>query len=217
MAGWALGLAFVGCLGVSLVLSVVLAIIVLVESQRDAQDRGRGMAIGALVVDGLWLVGLAISIAAGLAASPSPTTGRGDPVEVRTDGDLPRETPSKLRVGDCLNDENLTRLAAGDGSVQAGFVTVVPCERLHEFETFQTVRIPGADFPGRDEIRRQAFTGCGKAFKPFVGRAYGPSDLDFWVYYPTADSWTTLSDHAITCVIGQPGTKTAGSLRGSRR
>ena len=175
------------------------------------------MAIGALVVDGLWLVVIAISIATSIAHPPSPTSGHGDPVDVRTGDGLPRETPAKLRVGDCLNDESLTGLGAGDGSVRTGLVTLVPCERLHDFETFQTVRIPGADFPGRDEIRRQAFAGCGKAFKPFVGRAYGPSDLDFWVYYPTEDSWTTLSDHLITCVVGQPGTKTAGSLRGSRR
>jgi hypothetical protein len=152
--------------------------------------------------------------------TPGPSSP--DPIGDRTtDGQTGKEPtkvlPAKLRVGDCFDDAALAGLDADDGSVEAGLVTRLPCNRPHDFETYDVFRIPGTDFPGRAEVRRRAAVGCVKEFKPYVGRAYGPSDLEYWVYYPTAKSWALFSDHAVTCVVGEPGVRTSGSLHGSRR
>ena len=215
LAGWALGLAIVGCFAVTLVASVAMAIVVLVESRKDARDRGQGMAIAALVINGVWVVVLVLGVVASVVSPPPPSSPE-NPVDSLTSEDLDRMLPAKLRVGDCFDDKALAGIGIEDDGVQAGLVTRVPCERLHDFEAYDTFRIPGAEFPGRAEVERQAGLGCIKAFKPYVGRAYGPSDLDFWIYYPTATSWA-LSDHSVTCVVGEPDAKTSGRLRGSGR
>ena len=219
MANWALGLTIVGCCLVTWVVGVVLAIVVLVQAREDPRDRGQSRAIAALVIGGVWALLLVLRVALGIV-SGIDDAGQ-DPLgpdrQTTSKDGTTRVLPAKLRVGDCFDDEALAGVGPGDDSVQTGLVTRVPCPQLHDFEAFETFVIPGTDFPGRDEVRRQASVRCGKAFKPYVGIAYGPSDLDFWVYYPTSRSWAVLDDHGVTCVLGEPGKQTAGSLRGSRR
>ena len=201
MAAWSLGLALVGCLFITWVLALVFAIQVLVKSSREQRDHGRGLAIGALVVAGVWSWCLACST----ASEPTPRA----PIR--------GVTATAASSGDCLDDSVLSGIQGDDEAVATGLVTVVPCERLHDFEVYENHRVKGADFPGADAVERQAAVACAREFKPYVGRAYGPSDLDFWVYYPTKQSWQLLDDHGITCVVGELGKKTAGSLKGSRR
>jgi hypothetical protein len=220
LAGWALALSFVGCLVVPLVAAVCMAVVVLVEGRRDPRDRGQGMAIGALVVSGLWVLVLVISMVAN-SVGPSSPSGLDDPLirptDLRSGQDQNRVLPSKLRVGDCFDDKALAGIDEGGDSVEAGLVTLVPCERPHDFEAYDLFRIHGDDFPGVAEVRRQSGLGCATAFKAYVGRAYGRSDLDYWVYFPTSRSWKILSDHGVTCVVGEADVKTTGSLRGSGR
>lgn len=215
MAGWALALSIVGCLVVTILIAIPLAIVVLVESSKDPRDRGKGMAIAALVISGVWVLVLLFGAAADVMDSSS--TSSPDPFSDLPVDQTDKLPPAKLRVGNCFDDATLAGIDAGDGSVESGLVTLVPCNQPHDFETYNIFRIEGADFPGRAEVRRQAAVGCAKEFKPYVGRAYGPSDLDYWVYYPTSKSWAILSDHGVTCVVGEPGVKTSGSLHGSRR
>jgi hypothetical protein len=221
MAGWALGLSLVGCLGVTLLVAVPLAIVVLVESSRDPRDRGKGMAIAALVISGVWAVVLVLGMVGNTldSSSPPPVPDIGDDrtIDSRTGKELPRVPPAKLRVGDCFDDKALAGIDDGGGNVEADLVTLVPCDRLHDFEAYDVFQIRGSEFPGLAKVRRQAAVGCGKEFKPYVGRAYGPSDLESWIYYPTSKSWTLFDDHGVTCVVGEPGAKTAGTLHGSRR
>jgi hypothetical protein len=173
------------------------------------------------VVCGLWVVVLVLGGVATSTGQQSPS-GVGPPeapptIDSRTIKELHMVVRSKLRLGDCFDDEALAAIGDDEDSVVTGVVTLVPCDRLHDFEVFRVLTLPGTDFPGRTEVIRRAALGCAEAFKPYVGRAYGPSDLDYWMYYPTVRSWTVLSDHAVTCVVGEPGAKTAGSLHGSHR
>ena len=229
MASWALGLTIVGFCALTWVVGVVLAIVVLVQGRDDPRDRGQSRAIGALVIAGVWVVIFVIGVAVGIAddvndPDPSPlgpptsrTPDEDTVIDHRTGDELPQVIPAKLRVGDCFNDATLVGLAAGGDDVESDLVTLVPCERLHDFEAYHVFRLRGDAFPGADAVSRQAGLGCAKAFKPYVGRAYGPSRLDFWMYYPTQTSWAVLADHGVACVIGEPGKQTAGVLRGSRR
>jgi putative regulator of septum formation len=217
MAGWALGLCIFGCSAVTWIVGVVLAIVVLVESRREGRDRGKGLAIAALVVAGCWT----LVLVAGIAVSASSSDREGEPdlgtiLDPEPTSD-PAVTPSKLRVGDCFDDPALVGLGPGDDSVQANSVTMVPCERPHDLEAYEVVGLEGDSYPGLKAVRRAADEGCGTAFKPYVGISYGRSDLDFWVYYPTERSWTLLADHAVTCVVGDPDAKTRGTLKGSRK
>jgi hypothetical protein len=229
MANWALGLTIVGCSVLTWVVGVVLAIVVLVQGRDDPRDRGQSRAIAALVVAGAWVLILALRVAVGLAddateADPStvapPTSQAPDEdavIDQATGKELPQVMPARLRVGDCFNDAALARLEAGADDIVTDLVTLVPCERMHDFEAYHVFRIRGDAFPGADEVSRQAGLGCAKAFKPYVGRGYGRSRLDFWIFYPTSTSWSVLDDKSVACVIGEPGKRTAGVLRGSRR
>lgn len=218
MAGWALGLAVVGCATITWVISVVLAIIVLAESGRDSQDRGKGMAIAALVINGLWVVVLVLGLAAGFAPSDSGSVEGGrQPVDIRTNDEPRRVVPSMLQVGDCFNDNALAGLATSDADATSEFVTVLPCERRHDFEVFYLFSLRGDTYPGRDVVVRRARAGCPRAFASYVGSAYSTSQLATWFYYPTPAAWKRLDDRGVTCVIGEPGKKTAGTLRLSHR
>jgi hypothetical protein len=68
-----------------------------------------------------------------------------------------------------------------------------------------------------DELEQRSAEACDPAFKAFVGKALGRSELAYWVYYPTKRAWDALADHRITCVVGFPGKKTSGTLQDSRR
>ena len=65
--------------------------------------------------------------------------------------------------------------------------------------------------------RQRSAEACDPAFKAFVGKALGRSELAYWVYYPTKRAWDALADHRITCVVGFPDQKTSGTLQDSRR
>ncbi len=71
--------------------------------------------------------------------------------------------------------------------------------------------------PRPDELQQRSAEACDPAFKAFVGKALGRSELAYWVYYPTKRAWDALADHRITCVVGFPGQKTSGTLQDSRR
>lgn len=218
MAGWALGLCIVGCTAITWLIGVVLAIVVLVESHRDPRDRGKGMAIGALVIAGCWVVVLFIGIGLTVASAPdSRETAGSDPpvVERRTGNELPQVAPAELRVGDCFDDAAVSGLDTHD-DVPAGMVTVVPCERLHDLEAYRIVELDGETYPGVKQVRRTADDRCAAGFKAYVGVSVDRSTLDFWYYYPTGSSWR-LGDHAITCVAGDPGAKTEDTLKGTRK
>jgi hypothetical protein len=38
-----------------------------------------------------------------------------------------------------------------------------------------------------------------------------------YYYFPTSRSWRLLDDRTITCVVGDPASRTAGTLERSRR
>ncbi len=213
MAGWSLGLAIFGCSVITWVLGVIFAVQVLVESRREQRDHGKGMAIAALVILGGWAVVALFVLASGVLGriEIGEDLGGEDPV------DSGRVDPSRLAVGDCLDDPTLAQVPDDGDTVDTGLVTLVACERPHDLETFLASDLLGRAYPGLEELQRRSAEVCDPAFKAYVGKALGRSELAYWVYYPKKQGWETLADHRITCVLGSPGQKTSGTLQGSRR
>lgn len=211
MAGWSLGLAIAFCVPLATLVSAGLAIAVLVKG-RDGRDHGKNMAIAALVIDGLVLLLIVGLVVTGAVLNLNPEADR-DP-----DGRITeRQEVSTLKIlqGDCLDDPQL--LAARGETVEATTIEAVPCDEAHDLEAYHVFDLEGQEYPGDERAFRMAARGCVAEFRPFVGRSYRSSELEFWTYYPLKRSWDFFDDRAVVCVIGHPEHKTRGTLANSDR
>jgi hypothetical protein len=212
MAGWALGLSFVSCIGIAWLVSVGLAIAVLVQG-RDGRDHGKGLAIAALVVDGVFLlIGFAFVVYALVGGTTVPSTSSEDLA-----GDE-KETVAieDVSVGDCFNQSDLTG-TDGSESVQVEEVELVSCDTPHDLEMYARQHLPGDDYPGDDEAARQSEQICVEEFEAFVGKPYAKSVLGVIYFQPQPRGWE-LGDHWATCAVGDVnGKPVTGTLRNSRR
>ena len=211
MAGWALGLAIVGCLCITALVAIGLAIAVLVKS-RDGRDHGKGMAIAALVIAPIWIVTSIVVNVVGVIDELAADAERDDAGRVTERTTI---SVAKIRAGDCLNSAELA--GAGDETVHTSEVEVVPCLEPHQLEAYLVGTLPEGEYPGSQKVQRTAGRMCLLAFDDFVGLSYGRSELDFVYLYPEAPSWRTIDDRDITCLVTDPQDPTTGSLRGSRR
>lgn len=210
MAGWALALSIVPCCaGLTTLVGLALGITVLVKS-RDGRDHGKGMAIAAVVIAGLWLVVGVVAVVLGVVQELAGDADRDESGQVTSRGDI---SVNKVREGDCLDYPAL----AGDEKADDTTVTAVPCAEPHQFEAYHEFRLEGSSYPGEEEVWRQADLGCFGAFRDFVGRPYPRSQFETSYLYPTATSWRVLDDRSIICLLGTPGEELVGSMEGSRR
>ncbi|AXH35746.1 hypothetical protein DVJ78_10335 [Humibacter sp. BT305] len=114
-----------------------------------------------------------------------------------------------LEVGDCLNDST----AAGEVSK----LPVVDCAEEHDSEVYYEFDLPDAETFPAATIDDDAAAGCEKEFESFVGIPYEESTLTYGTYQPTAQSWTSARDRAVSCVIADPNGKVKGTLKGAAR
>jgi len=95
-----------------------------------------------------------------------------------------------MRVGQCIllpEEETATT------------VETTGCTREHDAEVFYVSSAPDGDFPGADELNRQAEKECISHFEDYVGSNYLSSSLDATWMIPTKDSWAH-KDRAIVCL-----------------
>ena len=114
--GWAIAAFVLGILG-GIILSVIFAILALVQIRKNHQ-RGRGLAIAALVISAMWIVVIGSVIAYG----------------VSTQGNSVRA--ADLNTGDCVKDAYDHRLPT--------WVKRVRCDRPHYGEVFAVLTQPDA-------------------------------------------------------------------------
>jgi Domain of unknown function (DUF4190) len=112
--GWAIAAFILGILG-GTILSVIFAIVALVQI-RGHRQRGRGLAVAALVVSAVWIAVIASLIAYGISA-------QGKSVHA-----------TDLVTGDCLKD-------AYEGQLPV-WVNRVRCDRPHYGEVFAVLTPP---------------------------------------------------------------------------
>lgn len=208
MAKWALGLSFLVCVPVALLVSAGLAISVLVQS-RDGRDHGKGYAVAALVIDACWVL-LIVLVGVIEAVSPSsdePTTAPSSSVAV-----------ADLGEGQCFDLPADAGSATGwDRSVHVGRVELVPCRDFHDLEVYHREQVPGSEWPGTKYVVDHVRAFCTEEFQYFVGTRYQRSELLLVYFHPEPRSWA-LGDHDGSCAVGDiTGRQTRGTLHLSRR
>lgn len=197
MAGWSLALALLPSL-ITWVLAVVFASIVMSRS-KDGRPHGKGMAIAAFVIVGVYVVGIVVAVAAYLA------TGADRDASGRVT-DAGRVTVVDLRTGDCLPDAGL------EG--EQLMVQIVPCGDSHVSEVFATFDLDG-QWSSPREVDRISEGGCLERFSDFVGVRQRRSSLDVFYLRPTNEQ-AFDADRGVVCLLVAPEPLT-GSLEGSGR
>lgn len=205
MAGWALGLAILSCLPFAWFVAIGLAIAVLVRSS-DGRDHGKGKAIAALVIAGVWFaIGIVVGVVS-LVLAPEPVSEDGRPMVSTAD----------LGEGQCFNAPEIFD-ATGEESVDIERVEVVPCGQRHQFEIYHRQQLPGSDYPGYRKVVSQTEEFCVEEFGDFVGREYDRSELGLIYFHPQPRGWA-LGDHYSVCAIGEVnGRRVTGTLRHAER
>ena len=95
-----------------------------------------------------------------------------------------------MRVGQCI-------LMPEDKTTTT--VETTGCTREHDAEVFYLTSADDGDFPGEEELNKQAGAQCLEHFKEYIGSSYLTSTLDMTWMIPTKDSWAH-NDRAIVCL-----------------
>jgi hypothetical protein len=170
--GWAIAAVVLAILG-GILLSVIFAILALIQISKRGGQRGRGLAIAALAISAVWVLLIASVIAFALRSN-------GESVPA-----------SQLRVGDCIKDAPAESLPS--------WLKRVPCDLPHKGEVYAVLTMPDApDHPG-DAAMRRFGENCDPEFAKYapttpVGPTFGRH-----VFYPTAQSWQD-GDRRVICI-----------------
>lgn len=144
-----------GLLG-GILLSVIFGVIALGRTKRGGL-RGRGMAIGGLVLSGVWAVIISVAIAFA-ALSPTHSVSARD-----------------IKVGDCFAE-----LPTGN---RISSVETVSCDRPHVAEVAGVLTIPDGPFPGDSGF--DAYTSkCKDSLSSYSPTALLDPDIDLAVMPP---------------------------------
>ncbi|MBE1875183.1 septum formation family protein [Myceligenerans pegani] len=99
-----------------------------------------------------------------------------------------------VEIGDCLDVTALEN--------QATFtdLPVMPCDEEHTGEIYAEKDLANGEYPGEKDVTDEADAFCESEFEAFVGLPYADSELYFWSFYPTEESWEQ-EDRTIQCVV----------------
>lgn len=169
--GWAIAAFVLGILG-GTILSVIFAIVALFQT-RDRRERGRGLAIAALVISAAWIAIITSLIAYGVSA-------QGKTVRA-----------IDLKTGDCVKDASDRELPT--------WVKRVRCDRPHHGEVFAVLTLPDATtYPGDGPLRARADE-CGPTFFDYAPNSPEGPTFQVAVAYPSADDWAN-GERSVVCV-----------------
>jgi hypothetical protein len=172
-------------------IAVVLALIGLSRIRRSG-DRGRRLAVGALMISACWLIAIGVAAALNLDGERRAGIGRST-------------TISQVQVGQCFDaDLEVDTLRQ---------VRIADCAAAHSGEAYAKVRamLTGLSTEQKGAVATQQ---CATAFEAFVGKSYERSELDMY-YVVLADQ--AVADGNVLCMVGKPGEQLTGSQRGSQR
>ena len=113
-----------------------------------------------------------------------------------------------LRVGDCIDDPG--------GAGPTNRVPRLPCSTPHDEEVYAIVVLMDGPWPGMAMVDDQTARLCGFAAHAFIGIPAEQSELNLESYMPVEEGWNA-GDRTAICVAIDPGGKSTGTLRGSRR
>jgi len=121
-----------------------------------------------------------------------------------------------LKVNDCINEKEIFDLVDGEAVLIAS-VEALPCSMPHDGEVyaissdlfFQT------SLPSAEEMGQITNAYCRSEFLKFVGIDYQDSILDIQSFSPSLESWNSVDDREVMCIVSMPESKSEGSHRGS--
>jgi len=163
--------------------SIGFGIAALRQISRRGQS-GRGLAIGGLVLSGLWTIGLgglfAIGVLTGAQRSENGRVIEAGSVNV-----------FDVRVGDCIEE------LAEDPSATS--VDAVPCAEPHRAEVISTITLPSGEWPGQRSVFSEADRGCLGAIETETTPS-SRNGLESFYLHPTEESWELRDDRDIICI-----------------
>ncbi|BFU48028.1 septum formation family protein [Krasilnikovia sp. MM14-A1004] len=169
-----------------LVVSAVLGIVALVQL-RSRHQRGRGPALGGLIVSGC-----CVAIIANTMSPADP------PGTAADDGSLVEA--ARLEPGDCVERYIET------GTVE--HLPTVSCSTPHQAEVFAAFDLPFGPWPGEEVVQKQAGDRCTDELDSY---ATDPADsLDLVSLQPMVDFWPR--HRRVTCLAVERDGKRTGSL-----
>jgi hypothetical protein len=169
--GWAIAAFVLGILG-GTILSVIFAIVALFQTM-DRRQRGRGLAIAALVISAAWIAVITSLIAYGLSA-------QGTSVQA-----------VDLKTGDCVKDASESELPT--------WVKRVRCDRPHYGEVLAVLTLSDTPtYPGGEALRARSDE-CGPTFFDYAPNSPEGPTFRVAVAYPTADGWAN-GERSVVCV-----------------
>jgi hypothetical protein len=172
-------------------IAVVLAGIALRRIKRTG-SRGKRLAYGAVAISVCWMIAIGVAVALGLYCERRAGIGRTVAI-------------SQVAVLQCF-----------DADLEAEALRVVriaDCAVAHTGEGYAKVRANLAGLSAED-TGTVATQQCATAFRSFVGKSYEQSELD--MYYVVLEKHA-VADGNVLCLVGMPGTRLTGSMRGSQR
>jgi hypothetical protein len=179
---------------------LVLGIVALAQIKKRG-ERGRGMAVGGMVMSSIGVVLLVVALATGGA---------------RDFWDGFREAANdsggssfSLKKGECFD--------APGGSLEglAYDVDKVPCAGRHDAEVFASFKLSGGVYPGDGKVSDAADAKCYALRDAYAMDAWAvPANVDVYYFTPTRQSWRA-GDREVTCMFGNTDEK--GTLTGSLR
>ncbi|MDL4818022.1 DUF4190 domain-containing protein [Actinomadura opuntiae] len=188
-----------GFLGL-VVFAIGFAIAALVQAGRR-NEKGRGLAIGALAASTAWIIALA-TVAVVVPARHSHHGGATAAPDVRNG--KPRVTT--LQIGDCFDafEEDINRIYANP----------VSCTGQHEGEIGAAITMPGSAYRGDAALMAEATRLCGQQTHYLMKNRFA-NDIEMHVDRPRRDAWEH-GEHHVTCVLRYTGKEklmgTLGSL-----
>ncbi|OEJ35103.1 DUF4190 domain-containing protein [Streptomyces subrutilus] len=130
---------------------LVLGIIAL-RQIRERRQKGRGLAIAAIVIHGVTLVLYALALVFGFSGVLDGAPRRDVTGQVTEEGS---SEVKDIRMGDCFNtDDNLAEYQDESGGDVPLTVTVVPCDQPHEGEAYAVFDLEEGPYPGREAVTK---------------------------------------------------------------
>ncbi|MFD9462866.1 DUF4190 domain-containing protein [Streptomyces sp. NPDC060027] len=179
---------------------LVLGIVALVQIKKRG-ERGKGMAVGGMVMS---------SIGIGLLALVVATSGARDFWDgFREAANDSGGAAFSLEVGECFD----TRSGSLGGLVFD--VDKVPCAGEHDAAVFADLAVDDGDYPGDSAVVDAADQRCDQRQRGYAMDSWAvPDDVAVYYFTPTSQSWRR-GDREISCLFGNTDEK--GSLTGSLR
>ncbi|WP_330307077.1 MULTISPECIES: DUF4190 domain-containing protein [unclassified Streptomyces] len=181
---------------------LVLGIVALAQIKKRG-ERGKGMAVGGMVMSSIGVVLVAVMVATGGARD------FWDGFRDAANDSGSSDSAFSLSKGECFD--------APGGSLEgvAYDVDKVPCAGKHDAEVFADYKMSGGSYPGDGAVTDAADKKCYALADTYAMDAWAvPENVDVYYFTPTSQSWR-LGDREVTCLFGNTDAK--GSLSGSLR